>query len=101
MRLSKGGKKTYHLMVGCYFRDLSGAWMALRRVCKSPCTVCFVLGDSAPYGVYVPVMEWMGQLATAAGFTSYRFEKLRDRNMKWKNRKHRVPLSEGRLWVDG
>jgi hypothetical protein len=31
----------------------------------------------------------------------YVFEKTRDRNIKWKNRKHRVPLCEGRLWVEG
>jgi hypothetical protein len=37
----------------------------------------------------------------AAGFKAYRFEKTRDRNVKWKNRKHRVPLQEGRLWVEG
>jgi hypothetical protein len=101
VRLTKGGKKTYHLMVACYFSDLSLVWRALRRVCKAGCRVCFVIGDSAPYGVYVPVVEWLGQLALAAGFRGYRFEKTRDRNIKWKNRKHRVPLCEGRLWVDG
>ena len=36
-----------------------------------------------------------------AGFRSFTFEKTRDRNIKWKNRKHRVPLYEGRLWVEG
>jgi hypothetical protein len=100
-RLTKGGKKTYHLMVACYFSDLAKVWHALRRVCSPGCRVCFVVGDSAPYGVYVPVIEWLGELALAAGFRSVRFEKTRDRNVKWKNRKHRVPLCEGRLWVDG
>ncbi|MBX3438334.1 MAG: hypothetical protein KF861_12645 [Planctomycetaceae bacterium] len=101
IRLTKGGRKTYHLMVACYFHDLAQVWAALRRVCKSPSTACFVIGDSAPYGVYVPVMEWLGRLAVASGFRDYRFEKTRDRNVKWKNRKHRVPLCEGRLWVHG
>ena len=101
VRLTRGGRKTYHNMVACYFLDLAKVWLALRRVCTSPSKVCFVVGDSAPYGVYVPVAEWLGQLATAAGFRSYSFEKIRDRNTKWKNRKHRVPLCEGRLWVDG
>jgi hypothetical protein len=44
---------------------------------------------------------WLGELAVAAGFKSYSFEKIRDRNIKWKNRKHRVPLKEGRLWIEG
>lgn len=101
VRMTKGGKKTYHLMIASYFRDLSLTWYALRRATASPSVVCFVIGDSAPYGVYIPVIPWLGRLALAAGFRSFRFEKTRDRNIKWKNRKHRVPLQEGRLWVDG
>lgn len=101
VRLERGGKKTYNNMVACYFLDMARVWKALRRACATPSEVCFVLGDSAPYGVYVPVAEWHGRLAVAAGFTSWSFERLRDRNTKWKNRKHRVPLCEGRLWVQG
>lgn len=100
-RLQHGGKKDYHVMVAAYFADMSQVWTALRRVCKRGATACFVVGDSAPYGIYIPVERWGGELALAAGFRSYRFEKLRDRNVKWKNRKHRVPLHEGRLWVEG
>ena len=100
-RLNRGGKKTYHNMVACYFLDLARVWLALRRVCESPSEVCFVIGDSAPYGVYVPTFEWLGKLALSAGFQSYDFKKIRDRNTKWKNRKHRVPLCEGELWVKG
>lgn len=101
VRLTRGGKKTYHNMIGCYFLDLAQTWIALRRVCRSPSKICFVIGDSAPYGVYVPVIKWLGKLANSAGFGSFSFEKTRDRNIKWKNRKHRVPLCEGRLWVEG
>jgi DNA modification methylase len=101
VRLERGGKKTYNNMVACYFLDMAQTWKSLRRVCASPAEVCFVIGDSAPYGVYVPVIEWFGKLALAAGFGSWTFEKLRDRNTKWKNRKHRVPLCEARLWVRG
>ena len=101
VRLGRGGKKTYNNMIACYFLDLAQTWKALRRACASPSEVCFVIGDSAPYGVYVPVVEWFGKLALAAGFESWKFEKIRDRNTKWKNRKHRVPLCEGHLWVRG
>ncbi|HNP07577.1 MAG TPA: hypothetical protein PKN99_08105 [Cyclobacteriaceae bacterium] len=100
-RLTRGGKKNYHLMIIAYFNDLAKVFHELRRVTKKGCTVCFVVGDSAPYGVYVPVDKWLGELAVSAGFDSYEFEKLRDRNTKWKNRKHRVPLHEGRLWIKG
>jgi len=96
-----GGKKHYHTMIAAYFCDLARVWRALRRVCERGAKVCFVIGDSAPYGVYVPVHEWLARLAVAAGFRNASFEKIRDRNVKWKNRKHRVPLQEGNLWVEG
>lgn len=100
-RDNHGGKKQYHTMIAAYFLDLAKVWVALRRISSNDALVCFVIGDSAPYGVYVPVDRWLGDLAISAGFKSYNFEKLRDRNVKWKNRKHRVPLHEGRLWVYG
>lgn len=96
-----GGKKNYHTMIAAYFKDLAEVWVALRRVTARDALLCFVVGDSAPYGVHVPVDRWLGELALAAGFKSFSFEKTRDRNIKWKNRKHRVPLHEGRLWVKG
>jgi hypothetical protein len=101
VRETKGGRKNYHLMIACYYSDMALVWRSLRDKCRSGARVCFVIGDSAPYGVYAPAVEWMGSLALAAGFKSFSFEKTRDRNIKWKNRKHRVPLCEGRLWVEG
>lgn len=94
-----GGKKHYHTMIAAYFVDMAQVWQELRRVCRDDAEVCFVIGDSAPYGVYVPVDRWLGELALGSGFSSFTFEKLRDRNIKWKNRTHTVPLHEGRLWV--
>jgi len=96
-----GGKKPYHTMIAAYFGDMARVWVELRRVTARGALVCFVVGDSAPYGIYVPVDRWLGELALAAGFKSFSFEKLRSRNVKWKNRKHRVPLHEGCLWVEG
>lgn len=101
VRLEKGGKKTYHTMIAAYFLDLALVWDALRPLCREGSDVCFVVGDSAPYGVHVPVERWLATLAENSGFRKPRFEKLRDRNVKWKNRKHRVPLHEGRLWLKG
>ena len=98
-RIQHGGKKHYHTMIAAYFIDMAQVWNELRRVCRDEAEVCFVIGDSAPYGVYVPVDRWLGELAQASGFSTFRFEKLRDRNIKWKNRTHTVPLHEGRLWV--
>lgn len=99
VRLTKGGKKTYHTMIAAYFLDMARVWRMLRKHTVSRPEICFVIGDSAPYGVYVPVDRWFSELALAAGFSTVSFEKIRDRNIKWKNRKHRVPLKEGFLWV--
>lgn len=101
IRETKGGKKAYHTMIAAYFADIGQVFHALRRVTKRNGNVCFVIGDSAPYGIYVPVEKWIGELSLAAGFSSWAFEKIRDRNVKWKNRKHTVPLQEGRLWIKG
>ena len=98
-RLKHGGKKNYHLMIAAYFKDLAEVFHSLRNVTSENCLMCFVIGDSAPYGIYVPVDRWLGELAVSTGFKSFTFEKLRDRNVKWKNRKHTVPLHEGRLWI--
>lgn len=100
-RHAHGGKKNYHTMIVAYFLDMAKVWKRLREVCDNGSSVCFVIGDSAPYGIHVPVDKWMGQLAVASEFKSFIFQKTRDRNMKWKNRKHRVPLHEGHLIVEG
>lgn len=100
-RENHGGKKHYHTMIGAYCRDISLVLRQLRMVCKDGAKMCWVVGDSAPYGIHCPIEKWTGELALAAGFKRYRFEKLRDRNVKWKNRKHRVPLKEGLLWIEG
>lgn len=101
VRQTRRGKKAYHSMIVAYFEDMAAAWQQIRRSTAQGGRVCFVVGDSAPYGVHVPVERWLGTLAIAAGFTEWEFEKVRTRNDKWENRKHRVPLHEGRLWVAG
>ena len=100
-RLLHGGKKTYHTMIASYYYDMARVFLSLRRAMKYNSTMCFVIGDSAPYGVYAPADIWLSKLAIEAGFSSCYFEKTRDRNIKWKNRKHDVPLKEGRLWIKG
>ncbi|MGB8688134.1 MAG: DNA methyltransferase [Microcoleus sp.] len=101
IRGTKSGNKAYHTMIAAYFTDMGFVFKALRRVAASDSKICFVIGDSAPYGVYVPVEQWLGKLAISAGFNSWYFEHIRERNIKWKNRKHSVPLHEGRLWIEG
>lgn len=101
VRKTKGGNKAYDRMLAGYFFDNAKVFRALRRKTVSGVKVCYVVGDSAPYGVHAPVERWLGELALAAGFSSWSFSKVRDRNTKWKNRKHTHPLHEGYLWIEG
>jgi hypothetical protein len=101
VRTTKGGNKAYHTMLAAYFADMGETFKALRRVTTSGSTLCLVIGDSAPYGVHAPAEKWFGEQALAFGFREWSFEKIRERNVKWKNRKHTVPLHEGRLWIKG
>lgn len=101
VRMTRGGRKTYHTMIAAYFLDLAKVFKAIKPLCSDGAIICFVIGDSAPYGVYVPADRWLGEIALSAGFKGYHFEKIRDRNIKWKNRVHNVPLHEGRLWIQG
>ncbi|MDY6786279.1 MAG: hypothetical protein SW833_27660, partial [Cyanobacteriota bacterium] len=100
IRLTKGGRKAYHTMIAAYFCDMGLVFDSLRRVTKPHCKICFIVGDSAPYGVHVPVDKWLARLAISSGFNSWHFENIRPRNTKWKNRKHRVLLKEGILWIN-
>lgn len=99
-RKRHGGKKAYHHMIVAYFHDLARVLINLRGASKDTTEVYFVIGDSAPYGVHIPVERWLGELATKSGFDAWSFEKVRDRNIKWKNRKHTVPLHEGILRIN-
>jgi hypothetical protein len=101
VRRQKGGRKAYHLMVAAYFADLAACWRMLRRAVRPGGEVLLVVGDSAPYGVHLPVERWLGELALAGGFERYAFEPLRERNASrlWKSRRHDVRLHEGVLRV--
>lgn len=101
IRKERAGNKAYNVMLAGYFYDNAQVFEALRRKTSAGVKVCYVVGDSAPYGIHAPVEKWLGELATAVGFDTWSFTKVRDRNTKWKNRKHRHPLHEGYLWIEG
>ncbi len=98
-RLSKGGKKSYDLMVAGYFSDLLRVLMQVFCVMKRGSAFVLVLGDSAPYGVYIPTEEYLGRLGLAVGFADYRVHELRQRGGKWGHnpQRHKVMLKESLL----
>ena len=98
-RLKKGGRKDYDFMVAGYFNGMYQTLVETARVLKPGGTYLLVLGDSAPYGIYIPTDEYLGRLACAVGFKEYRIEELRKRGGKWKKnpQRHKVPLREALL----
>lgn len=99
IRLTKGGKKDYDLMVAGYFNDMFQVLRDVHRTMKKKAKFHLVLGDSAPYGVYIPIYDYIGKLGLGIGFSKYDVEMLRTRGGKWKNnpQRHSVELSEGIL----
>jgi DNA modification methylase len=95
-RLVKGGKKSYDIMVAGYFNDMIQVMRETFRVLKPGAAFLLILGDSAPYGVYVPTDTYLGEIGKAVGFSHYEIEELRTRGGKWKEnpQRHKVPLKE-------
>jgi DNA modification methylase len=95
-RLVKGGKKSYDIMTAGYFNDMLKALQETARVLKPGAAFLLILGDSAPYGVYVPTDRYLGEIGKAVGFARYEVEGLRTRGEKWREnpQRHNVPLKE-------
>lgn len=95
-RMTKGGKKSYDLMVVGYFNDMHRIIKDVYRVLKPNKKALFILGDSAPYGVHIPTDELIGDIGLAVGFENYEIEVLRTRGGKWKKnpQRHSVALRE-------
>lgn len=95
-RLTKGGKKSYDILVGGYFNDMHRVLLETYRVLKPDAAFVLILGDSAPYGVHIPADFYLGEVGKGIGFSSYEIEDLRVRGGKWKDnpQRHNVALKE-------
>lgn len=96
LRMVKGGKKSYDLMVAAYFEDMLEVIQGAYKILKKGAPFILVLGDSAPYGVHVRTDEIIGELAVSAGFSKYDVEVIRTRGNKWagNSQRHKVALRE-------
>lgn len=96
LRLEKGGKKSYDIMVAGYFEDMLKVIQGVYCALKSGQPFILVLGDSAPYGVHVRTDELIGELALAVGFSDFEIQVIRTRGDKWagNSQRHKVPLRE-------
>jgi DNA modification methylase len=98
-RLEKGGKKSYDIMVGQYFNDMTLTLIDVHRVLRKGGSIVLILGDSAPYGVHIPTEQYLGELGLGVGFKEYRVMELRQRGKKWRGntQRHHVALRESIL----
>ena len=74
----------------------------MRRVLQDGSKAYLVLGDSAPYGVFIDTTRILGEIALNTGFNDYNIIKIRERGTKWtslKNR-HSLKLSENILILE-
>jgi len=97
LRLQKGGKKDYDLMVALYVNDILNVLKETYRVLRPGGHFCLVIGDSAPYGVHIPTDWVVGELGLGLGFSQFEYEEFRTRGGKWKQnpQRHTVALREG------
>lgn len=94
------GKKSFHILMMHYFEDMYHVLKEMRRVLKSGSKAYLILGNSAPYGAYIPTTQFLGEIATSVGFSEYRIDKIRSRGHKWKIKtRHNVELSENILTI--
>ncbi len=93
------GKKSFHILMMHYFEDMYRVLIEMHRVLRTGSKAYLILGDSAPYGVYVPTTQYLGEIAQSVGFGDYEIFKIRERGHKWKSlsNRHNVELSENIL----
>lgn len=87
-----GRKKSFDILTTLYFKDMFEVLKEMHRVLKEKGLAFLVIGDSAPYGVYIPTDSFLGDLAIESGFLKYTLETLRNRGAKWVNLKYRHKL---------
>lgn len=95
----RSGKKSFHILMLYYFRDMFEVLLEIKRVLHSGAKAYLILGDSAPYGVYINTTEILGKIGLNCGFESFDIHQIRSRGGKWKSLTHRhsIQLTENVL----
>lgn len=96
LRNEHTGKKSYDILVGQYFNDITRVLNDTYRVMKRGGNSIWIVGDSAPYGVFVPTDDYIAEIGLAVGFRKAKVQQLRTRGDKWRGntQRHHVALSE-------
>lgn len=96
---ARKGKKSFHILMMHYFEDMYRVLIETYRILREGSKAYLILGDSAPYGIYIPTTQYLGEIAQSVGFGDYQIIKIRERGNKWKSlsRRHNIDLSENIL----
>lgn len=99
---TRKGRKSFHILALYYFQDMYQVFIEMRRVLKPGSKAYLVLGDSAPYGVFIDTTKVLGEIAKNSGFKKYDIVKIRDRGTKWLSLtyRHSIKLSENILVLE-
>ena len=88
--------KEYDILLPSYFRDLHRVLAHMGTVLRKGAVAAWVVGDSAPYAVFVDTPDLIARLAEACGFERESLVTLRRRGLRWavNGTRHQLPLSE-------
>jgi hypothetical protein len=88
--------KEYDQVIPSYFLGISQILENLARALKPGAPAVWLIGDSAPYGVYIDTPAIIGRLAAKHGFALEEDMLLRHRGNRWANNatRHKMKLSE-------
>jgi hypothetical protein len=95
-RARRARGKEYDQVLPTYFADMALVLTHLRDHTTQGARCAWVIGDSAPYGVYVDTPKLIGNLAEDLGFKVRGDTKVRSRGARWRTNgtRHQVALSE-------
>jgi hypothetical protein len=95
-RQRDGRTKEYDQMVPEYFLGIHQVLANLVKHLEPGGTALWLVGDSAPYGVFIDTPALIGECAEGVGFTVADDALLRVRGDRWGSNsdRHKVPLSE-------
>ena len=95
-RRSRARGKEYDRLVPSYFCGLRAVLEKLAPSLKPGAKCCWVVGDSAPYGVYIDTPKLIEILAEGEGFMALGSERIRQRGNRWiqNGSRHHVALDE-------
>lgn len=95
-RVQRPRGKEYDRVLAPYLRDLVLVLRNLHKHLASGARSDWLVGDSAPYGVYVDTPSLIGMVAKEVGFVHVQDELVRVRGNRWptNGQRHQVDLSE-------